>query len=131
VKDKKELVLVGVGLVCFSDWLDGFIARRFKQSSVLGAFIDPLADKIVIGSLCCGLALKGLLPIPLAAVVVGRDVLILAAGLVVRAREMPPGSFFFDTTSTATFEATPSTLSKVKSLYYWKFYLFSPIPDSF
>jgi len=35
-------------LSALTDWLDGFIARRLKQTSVLGAFLDPLADKILI-----------------------------------------------------------------------------------
>ena len=33
-----------------SDWLDGFVARRWGQSSVLGTYLDPLADKVLICS---------------------------------------------------------------------------------
>lgn len=35
-----------------TDWLDGFIARRFGQTSQLGAFIDPVADKLAVGAAC-------------------------------------------------------------------------------
>ena len=112
---EKELLLVGVALVGFSDWLDGYLARRLNQTSVLGGMIDPLADKVVIGSLCCGLAAKGLLPLPLAGIILGRDVLIVTGGMLLRARNMPKGAFFFDTTSTATFEAKPSQLSKANT----------------
>jgi cardiolipin synthase (CMP-forming) len=91
--------LAGVLIAGFSDWLDGYIARRYNQQTVLGAFLDPAADKVVIGSLTLGLALKGLLPMPLAVLIVGRDVLILAMGFVQRAREKPKDAFFFDTTS--------------------------------
>ena len=38
------LLLVGIA---FSDWLDGWIARRYRLTSRLGAFLDPLADKLV------------------------------------------------------------------------------------
>ena len=33
-----------------SDWLDGFVARRYNQGSVIGSYLDPLADKVLI---CC------------------------------------------------------------------------------
>ncbi len=35
-------------IACLTDWLDGFLARRWKVSSGLGAFLDPVADKILI-----------------------------------------------------------------------------------
>ena len=33
-----------------TDWLDGYLARRFKQQSALGTFLDPVADKLVIST---------------------------------------------------------------------------------
>jgi len=36
------------GLASMTDWLDGWIARRFKQSSTFGAFLDPVADKLMV-----------------------------------------------------------------------------------
>lgn len=35
-------------LACFTDWLDGYIARKFDQSTTLGAFLDPVADKLIV-----------------------------------------------------------------------------------
>lgn len=35
-------------LACITDWLDGYLARRLKQSTKLGAFLDPVADKIIV-----------------------------------------------------------------------------------
>jgi len=36
------------GLASLTDWLDGWIARRFEQSSTFGAFLDPVADKLMV-----------------------------------------------------------------------------------
>jgi len=32
-----------------SDWLDGYVARRFNQQSKLGSYLDPIADKVLLG----------------------------------------------------------------------------------
>ncbi len=36
-------------LAGFSDWLDGYVARRFDQQSKLGSYLDPIADKVLLG----------------------------------------------------------------------------------
>jgi len=36
------------GLASATDWLDGWIARRFQQTSAFGAFLDPVADKLIV-----------------------------------------------------------------------------------
>ena len=116
VNDMKGLALGGCVLAAFTDWLDGYIAKNYNQSTVLGGMIDPIADKLVIGSLTAGLAIKGLMPAELATLIIGRDVFLFGASLVLRAMERPPGSPFFDTTYSATFEIIPSTLSKVNTV---------------
>jgi len=37
-------------LAAFTDWLDGFLARRWQQTSALGAFLDPVADKLMVAA---------------------------------------------------------------------------------
>jgi len=37
------------GLAAVTDWLDGYLARRLRQQSVFGAFLDPVADKLMVG----------------------------------------------------------------------------------
>ncbi|KAK9823164.1 hypothetical protein WJX72_000769 [[Myrmecia] bisecta] len=59
-----------------SDWLDGYIARKLGQGSVLGSYLDPLADKVLVCSVVGALAYQGSLPMPLAALIIGRDVIL-------------------------------------------------------
>lgn len=66
-------------LVGITDVLDGFLARRFRWSSRLGAYLDPVADKLLLSGSFLVLALSGAIPGWLAVVVLGRDVVILAA----------------------------------------------------
>ena len=67
-------------LACFTDWLDGFLARRLKQMSPFGAFLDPVADKLLVAStLLLLVAAKDIHYIVLPAIViVGREIVISA-----------------------------------------------------
>ena len=47
---------------CLTDWLDGYIARRFKFESAFGKFLDPVADKIFIATVLITLLANGNLP---------------------------------------------------------------------
>jgi cardiolipin synthase len=77
-----------------TDGLDGFLARRFHWQSKLGAYLDPVADKLLLVSVYISLALSGLAPVWLVWLVVGRDVLILAmasyALVFTSLRDFPP-----------------------------------------
>lgn len=113
--DLKGVALSGCIIFAFSDWLDGYLAKRLKQETILGGFLDPVADKFMIGSLTAGLVYQSLMPLPVAMVIVGRDVAIVTMGFVYRYRERPPGAPFFDTTTSATFSIVPSLMSKVNT----------------
>jgi cardiolipin synthase len=60
-----------------TDALDGFLARILKQQTVLGAYLDPIADKVLITTCFLALAILKVIPGWLAVVVVSRDVIIL------------------------------------------------------
>ncbi len=62
-----------------SDAVDGFIARRFDMRTVLGAYLDPLADKALLVSIYVTLAVVGMVPGWLAIAVVSRDIMIVSA----------------------------------------------------
>jgi CDP-diacylglycerol--glycerol-3-phosphate 3-phosphatidyltransferase len=57
-----------------SDWWDGYIARAMKLTSPLGAFLDPLADKLLTGSAFVAFAMRGYIVWWMAALIIGRDI---------------------------------------------------------
>ncbi len=61
-----------------SDWVDGYLARRLDQRSRLGVLLDPLADRLYIAATLVGLALRELVPWWLVAVLVARELFLLA-----------------------------------------------------
>ncbi len=88
------LVLVIAG---FSDGIDGLIARKFNQRSSLGAYLDPIADKLLLSSSFVVLAFKKQLAWWLTILVLSRDILILivAAVIILAAgyRPFPPSIY--------------------------------------
>lgn len=65
-----------------TDFLDGKIARGFNQVSRLGQLLDPAADRLFIFAALIGLAVRGVIPWWLLAVIVGRDVMLLVLGII-------------------------------------------------
>ena len=59
-----------------SDGLDGLLARYFNQTSVLGAYLDPIADKLLLTSSYATLAIIKIIPGWVAVLVISRDILI-------------------------------------------------------
>lgn len=75
------------------DYGDGWVARRFpSQSSLLGTFIDPLADKALVACVAGSLVWIGALHPAIVALLVARDVALIAGGFVHRARTRPEGA---------------------------------------
>jgi cardiolipin synthase (CMP-forming) len=65
-----------------TDWVDGYVARRFDQVSRLGKMLDPIVDRLFVATVVVTMLVAGMLPWWLVAVLVGRDVLLLAGALV-------------------------------------------------
>ena len=76
-----QLAFAGFLVAGISDGVDGFIARHFNQRSKLGAYLDPMADKLLLVSVFVVLGLMGELPLWLVIVAVSRDALIVCAVL--------------------------------------------------
>lgn len=79
--DHRDLALAAFVLAGVSDGVDGFIARQFNQRSQLGAYLDPIADKILLVSVFVVLCYMGDLPLWLVLTAVSRDALIVGAVL--------------------------------------------------
>jgi len=82
VSERLVLASVFFLIASFSDWADGWLARRFSWQSRLGKLLDPIADKLLVFLTCLGLSLAGKLPWWLFFLIIGRDGLILVGGLV-------------------------------------------------
>lgn len=81
----------------FSDGLDGLLARRLKQQTLLGQYLDPIADKLLLSTMFLVLSILRKIPWKYTVVVFSRDVSILAASAVLFAiaglRDFRPSIF--------------------------------------
>jgi cardiolipin synthase len=73
-------LLIAAGL---TDLLDGLVARATGTSSAFGQLLDPVADKVLLSGVFLGLAWVRAVPVWFVAVVLGRDLLLLAASAIV------------------------------------------------
>ncbi|HLD95813.1 MAG TPA: CDP-alcohol phosphatidyltransferase family protein [Alphaproteobacteria bacterium] len=101
------LILAGL-----TDWMDGFFARYLNQTSIFGTIIDPLADKIFVGIVFSYLFYLHLIPFYLFALILLRDLAILAGAFVL--------NFFKKQT---TFK--PTGLSKVNTAFQLSYLFFT------
>jgi cardiolipin synthase len=89
LNDREEAAVILYAAGAWSDFFDGFIARRFNQVSELGKLLDPLADRVFILALAIALVARGTLPWWLATAVILRDVLVLMLFPILERKGMP------------------------------------------
>ena len=65
-------------LFALTDWLDGWLARKLNQTSAFGAFLDPVADKILVCASLLVLLQHGRVDTLVALVIIGREIAISA-----------------------------------------------------
>ena len=76
---RKELIGAAIfGLAALTDWLDGYLARRRKQVTALGQFIDPLADKLLTIAAFTSLLQMDLVQAWMVAIIIGREFAVTA-----------------------------------------------------
>jgi cardiolipin synthase len=81
--ERYGLALIILVVAGFTDALDGLLARGLHQKTPLGAYLDPIADKLLMSSSYVVLALHGKIKWWLVILVLGRDVLLLVAAAVI------------------------------------------------
>lgn len=65
-------------IAAITDWFDGWLARRWGQTSAFGAFLDPVADKLMVASALIVLVMLERAPSYLAMIIIGREIAISA-----------------------------------------------------
>jgi CDP-diacylglycerol---glycerol-3-phosphate 3-phosphatidyltransferase len=80
-------------LACITDRLDGLLARNYGMATEFGAFVDPIADKTLIGSALIGLSMLGDLPWWVTAVILTRELGVTLLRLAVIRRGVIPASW--------------------------------------
>jgi len=68
-----------------TDWIDGFVARRWHQVSTLGKVLDPTADRILVGTAVIAVIVDGAVPLWFGVATLAREVLVSAAVLLLAA----------------------------------------------
>ncbi len=89
ITGQTEVAFVLFIIAGISDAIDGYLAKTFGWQTELGAYLDPLADKLLIVSIFLALGVDGKLPLWLVIAVVSRDILIVIAVLSVVAAGSP------------------------------------------
>ncbi|MFC4604657.1 CDP-alcohol phosphatidyltransferase family protein [Rhodococcus kronopolitis] len=79
----------------FTDWADGKLARLLNQTSRLGSLLDPLVDRLYVISTLLGFAVRGIIPWWVAAILIGRDLILALVLPVYRRRGLPPPSVLY------------------------------------
>ena len=78
------------GIIASTDWLDGYIERRFDQVSRLVKLIDPVVDRLLVAVLAVAMIVADIVPLWTVLIVLGRDVVLMIAVAVLIARGVPP-----------------------------------------
>src|SRR3989338_2366615 len=75
----KNLVATAVFLLAaITDWLDGYLARKLNQHSAFGAFLDPVADKLMVAAALIVLVKLGRADAIISFIIIGREITISA-----------------------------------------------------
>ncbi|MCO5564118.1 hypothetical protein L7F22_017774 [Adiantum nelumboides] len=99
-----------------SDWVDGYVARRQGIDSVFGTYLDPLADKVLIGCVAISMAQAGYLPLSLVAIVIARDVVLIGGSLALSAHNLKSQ----EASLQDIFQFTKGSAQKIEPLYISK-----------
>ncbi|PGH03250.1 CDP-diacylglycerol-glycerol-3-phosphate 3-phosphatidyltransferase [Polytolypa hystricis UAMH7299] len=117
LNSQHTLALALFACASITDLVDGYIARKFNQQTVVGTIIDPMADKLLmtVGVVC--LAVKSAIPLWLAGIILARDVGLAISAIYYRWISLPPPKTmarYWDF-SLPSAEVKPTTISKANT----------------
>ena len=72
-----------------SDWYDGYFARLWKLTTPLGAFLDPLADKLLTSAALVAFAAKDFIPVWAVIIIIGRDLYVTVFRVLAQSIDQP------------------------------------------
>ncbi len=116
--DVKISAAIVYAVASFTDFLDGYIARKYKLISNLGRILDPLGDKLMTMTVLLCITIDGVIPVWAVAVALSKELLMLLGGAIVRHKEggEVPSSNMFGKTSTVVFFLVCVTLMLFRSI---------------
>ncbi|MFE3291968.1 CDP-alcohol phosphatidyltransferase family protein [Rhodococcus sp. NPDC059234] len=79
----------------FTDWADGKLARLLNQTSKLGGLLDPLVDRLYVVSTLIAFAMRDIIPWWVAAILIGRDLVLACTLPIYRRRGLPPPTVLY------------------------------------
>ncbi len=104
LKNLFSSALIIFAVAAVTDGLDGFFARYLNQRTVLGSYLDPIADKILLTASFISLAILKIIPEWLTVIVISRDILIVTGIAVIKFSDIK-------------FESKPSSISKCATAF--------------
>jgi cardiolipin synthase len=115
IHENYTLAIYGCVFAAISDGMDGYIAKHHGGNTVLGTYLDPLADKVLINGLAVSLWYTGILPTPLIALWASKDIILLAGTGWYLYQEKHTVNFFDNSVTTKPLTVTPTMLGKVNT----------------
>jgi cardiolipin synthase len=115
VSEQYTLALTGCSLAAASDYLDGYLAKTYGWTTVLGTYLDPLADKAFVNTLGISLWYSGILPTPLIVLWATKDVMLLSGTAWYLYQKHGSVSFLNNSIAKEPLKVTPSMLAKINT----------------
>lgn len=79
--DRQTVSAVLLGVLGSTDWIDGFVARRYHQVSTVGKVLDPVADRVLVVTAVIAITVHGAVPVWFGVATLSREVVVSAAVL--------------------------------------------------